>query len=222
MSANEQASPVNKPKLDKNVATILAFFFGWTGVHNMYLGSVRGGCIQAAATLFTCGLAAIVGVLEAVVLLTMKPESFEEKYNQSSPGPYELVIVRAKPLLHEHAINNGMLIRVGFVLLFIILPINLIIQGATSDSNSNDSSPLETFHQARTGAQSNRISVAEFIRDYERMNNLKVISYKEEGGALIAVIETVDSYGDKYRGAVMISQVDGGIKTNVIASTKIE
>ncbi|MEM1328697.1 MAG: NINE protein [Bacteroidota bacterium] len=65
---------------DKNVAAVLAFFLGTFGVHRFYLGQIWLGilhCIFMATTIPT-----IVGFIDAMVLLSMDKERFEEKYNR--------------------------------------------------------------------------------------------------------------------------------------------
>lgn len=67
---------------DKNVAAVLAFFLGTFGIHRFYLGQIWLGilhCIFMATTIPT-----IVGFIDAMVLLSMDQERFDEKYNRKS------------------------------------------------------------------------------------------------------------------------------------------
>lgn len=67
---------------DKNVAAVLAFFLGTFGIHRFYLGQIWIGilhCIFMATTIPT-----IVGFIDAMVLLSMDQERFDEKYNRKS------------------------------------------------------------------------------------------------------------------------------------------
>ncbi len=67
---------------DKNVAGILALFFGWAGIHRFYLGQVGLGILYAIL-LFT-GVSAILGLIDAIVFFSMDQEVFDYKYNESA------------------------------------------------------------------------------------------------------------------------------------------
>ncbi|MDX1665911.1 MAG: NINE protein [Saprospiraceae bacterium] len=65
---------------DKNVAGILALFFGWVGVHRFYLGQVGLGIIYAC--LFWTGISAVLGLIDAIVFFSMDKDAFDAKYNR--------------------------------------------------------------------------------------------------------------------------------------------
>lgn len=67
---------------DKNVAGILALFFGWAGIHRFYLGQVGLGILYAIL-LFT-GISAILGLIDAIVFFSMDQEVFDYKYNEAA------------------------------------------------------------------------------------------------------------------------------------------
>lgn len=67
---------------DKNLAAILAFFGGMFGLHRFYLGQIGLG-------VFYCiifPIAAMIGVLDAIIFLAMSEESFDDKYNRDMAG----------------------------------------------------------------------------------------------------------------------------------------
>lgn len=65
---------------DKNVAGILALFFGWIGIHRFYLGQVGLGILYAV--LFWSGISAVLGLIDAIVFFSMDNEAFDQKYNR--------------------------------------------------------------------------------------------------------------------------------------------
>lgn len=63
---------------NKWVAIILAFFLGGLGIHKFYLGRIGWGVVYV---LFCwTGIPVIVGIIEAVIYLTMTDEEFAIKY----------------------------------------------------------------------------------------------------------------------------------------------
>jgi TM2 domain-containing membrane protein YozV len=58
----------------KVAAALLAFFFGWLGMHNFYLGRNAVGIAQLTATVATCGVAApavwVWAFIEGILVLT--------------------------------------------------------------------------------------------------------------------------------------------------------
>lgn len=54
----------------KMAAGLLGIFFGGWGVHSFYLGYTGKGIAQIFVTLFTCGIGAIWGVIEGILILT--------------------------------------------------------------------------------------------------------------------------------------------------------
>ncbi len=67
---------------NKNVAGLFALFLGVFGVHRFYLGQTGLGILYALL-LFT-GISAILGLIDAVIFLTMDPEKFDRKYNRGA------------------------------------------------------------------------------------------------------------------------------------------
>lgn len=65
---------------DKNVAGILALFFGWIGIHRFYLGQVGLGIFYAL--FFWTGISAVLGLIDAIVFFSMDKENFDIKYNR--------------------------------------------------------------------------------------------------------------------------------------------
>lgn len=54
----------------KMAAGLLGIFLGGWGVHNFYLGYTGKGIAQIFVTLFTCGVGAIWGLIEGILILT--------------------------------------------------------------------------------------------------------------------------------------------------------
>jgi TM2 domain-containing membrane protein YozV len=63
---------------DKNLAAVLAFFGGPMGLHRFYLGQIGLGILY----IFVFPLAAVIGVIDAIVFLSMDQEAFDRKYNK--------------------------------------------------------------------------------------------------------------------------------------------
>lgn len=64
---------------DKTLAGLLALVLGTIGVHRFYLGQTKLGILYLIL-LFT-GVSAILGLIDAVIFLTMNQEDFDDKYN---------------------------------------------------------------------------------------------------------------------------------------------
>jgi len=71
---------------DKTLTGLLAIFLGWAGIHRFYLGQVKLG-IFYVISMFV-GVSLILGLIDAVVFLTMDQEDFDDKYN-SKEAHYE-------------------------------------------------------------------------------------------------------------------------------------
>ncbi len=71
---------------DKNVAGILALFLGWLGVHRFYLGQIGRGIVYLIFSWFP--LIWLIALIDAIVLLTMDQQRFDEKYNGTYPEAY--------------------------------------------------------------------------------------------------------------------------------------
>ena len=81
---------------DKTTAGILGILLGGFGVHQFYLGSVGTGVILIVATLVTCGIGAILGLVEGILILTMSDEDFNKRYNDRTPASVEFVFMKPK------------------------------------------------------------------------------------------------------------------------------
>lgn len=67
---------------NKTAAGLLALFLGVFGVHRFYLGQTGLG-IFYIFLMFIFGISAILGLIDAIVLLTMDQEQFDRKYNKA-------------------------------------------------------------------------------------------------------------------------------------------
>lgn len=66
---------------NKNIAALLALCLGIFGIHRFYLGQ-KGWGITYCILAFFAGFSAILGLIDALVFLTMDKESFDFKYNR--------------------------------------------------------------------------------------------------------------------------------------------
>ncbi len=80
----------------KTVAGILGILLGGLGVHHFYLGSNMAGVICIIVTVVTCGVGALLGLIEGILLLVMSDADFETRYNQRTPGSTEFVFTKPK------------------------------------------------------------------------------------------------------------------------------
>jgi TM2 domain-containing membrane protein YozV len=72
---------------DKNVAGILALFFGWLGIHRFYLGQIGLGIVY----LFFFWISWVIALIDAIAFFAMDEDEFNRKYNrayfrQQEPG----------------------------------------------------------------------------------------------------------------------------------------
>ncbi|MEL6275986.1 MAG: NINE protein [Bacteroidota bacterium] len=70
---------------DKNLAAVLAFFGGVFGLHRFYLGQIGLGILYC----IFFPIASIIGVIDAIVLLSMDEETFDAKYNDDKGRNYD-------------------------------------------------------------------------------------------------------------------------------------
>ena len=70
----------------KVVAGILGILLGGFGVHKFYLGYTKEGVIQIVITLVTCGVGAIVGLVEGIMYLIKSDEEFVATYVNGRKG----------------------------------------------------------------------------------------------------------------------------------------
>ena len=78
----------------KVVAGILGILLGGFGAHHFYLGSTMAGVV----TLLLCcvGVGGILGLVEGIMLLVMKDEEFDARYNARTPESMEFVFMKPK------------------------------------------------------------------------------------------------------------------------------
>ncbi|WCO65586.1 TM2 domain-containing protein [Iamia majanohamensis] len=62
--------PPGYQQKEKMVAGLLGILIGGFGVHNFYLGNTTKGIIQIVVTFVTCGIGAIWGLIEGIMILT--------------------------------------------------------------------------------------------------------------------------------------------------------
>jgi len=79
---------------DKTTAGILGILLGGLGIHHFYLGSTVTGIIELALTIISCGIGALLGLVEGILLLTMSQEEFDAKYNMREPESVEFVFMK--------------------------------------------------------------------------------------------------------------------------------
>ncbi len=81
---------------DRTTAGILGILLGGLGIHQFYLGSVGTGVIQIVLTFVTCGLGALLGLVEGIMILVMADEDFNKRYNDRTPASVEFVFMKPK------------------------------------------------------------------------------------------------------------------------------
>lgn len=81
---------------DKMVAGLLGIFLGGLGVHQFYLGSNVTGAIEIGVTIVTCGIGALLGLIEGIMILVMSQEEFDARYNRRAPENVEFVFMKPK------------------------------------------------------------------------------------------------------------------------------
>jgi len=59
---------------------LLGILLGGFGIHKFILGRTNAGIIQIVATIFTCGLAGIIGIVEGIMYLTKTDAEFYWTY----------------------------------------------------------------------------------------------------------------------------------------------
>lgn len=70
----------------KVLCGILGILLGGLGVHRFILGDVPGGLIRIGITVITCGLGAVVGLIEGIIYLTKSDEEFHRLYVVEKKG----------------------------------------------------------------------------------------------------------------------------------------
>lgn len=79
---------------DKTTAGILGLLLGGFGVHQFYLGSNTTGIIEIIVTICTCGIGALLGLIEGILILVMDQAEFDRRYNQRAPESIEFVFMK--------------------------------------------------------------------------------------------------------------------------------
>lgn len=69
-----------QPSGKRITAGVLGILLGAFGIHKFYLGYTTAGIIQIVATVFTCGLAGIIGTIEGIIYLTKTDQEFDATY----------------------------------------------------------------------------------------------------------------------------------------------
>lgn len=67
-------------------AGICGILLGGWGVHKFILGYTQEGIIQIVITIVTCGIGAIVGLIEGIIYLTKSDEEFYNTYVANKKG----------------------------------------------------------------------------------------------------------------------------------------
>ncbi len=65
---------------DKNIAALLALFFGWIGVHRFYLRQYGLGILYLI--LLGTGISFLLGLIDAIAFFVMDSAQFDQKYNR--------------------------------------------------------------------------------------------------------------------------------------------
>jgi len=69
-----------EPYRERNVAAFLAFFLGSFGIHRFYLGQKGKGILYLLFSM--TGIPAMLGVIDAILIMVRTQEEFDEMYNQ--------------------------------------------------------------------------------------------------------------------------------------------
>jgi TM2 domain-containing membrane protein YozV len=80
---------------DKNIAAIMAFFFGWMGAHKFYLGQIGSGVVYLAFSWTAIPL--FVSFIEFIILALMDKDEFHRRYNGSHTLASGPVVVNMLP-----------------------------------------------------------------------------------------------------------------------------
>lgn len=73
-------SGVEKPAKEKIVAGIFAINFFAIGLHYFYLGKTTAGILTIVLNLVSCGIWAILMVVQGILILMMDDDTFQAKY----------------------------------------------------------------------------------------------------------------------------------------------
>ncbi len=67
--ATQNTSGNGEAPKSKLVAGLLGIFLGGWGIHNFYLGFTKKAIIQIVVTIVTCGIGALWGLIEGILIL---------------------------------------------------------------------------------------------------------------------------------------------------------
>ena len=68
---------VNSKKI---LCGVMGILLGGLGIHRFILGDTSGGIIRIVITVLTCGLGAIIGLIEGIIYLTKSDAEFYQIY----------------------------------------------------------------------------------------------------------------------------------------------
>lgn len=84
---NPNVRPQHSSPKSKGVAAVLAFFVGWLGIHEFYLGKTGAGVAFLLCTLllgwmiWPLFIIGVINLIQAISYLSMSDEAFAEKYS---------------------------------------------------------------------------------------------------------------------------------------------
>lgn len=77
---NGAAPPAGWAPKQKMVAGILGILLGAWGIHSFYMGNSKKGIIQIVATIVTCGILGIWGLVEGILILIGNDQAKTDAY----------------------------------------------------------------------------------------------------------------------------------------------
>jgi TM2 domain-containing membrane protein YozV len=81
MSQVPTPPPAGGPENSNKVLIgVLGILLGGWGVHRFMLGDVTGGLIRIGITIVTCGIGAVIGLIEGIIYITKSDEEFYQTY----------------------------------------------------------------------------------------------------------------------------------------------
>jgi TM2 domain-containing membrane protein YozV len=82
MSYEQPMQPPMPPDVNskKILCGIMGILLGGFGIHRFLLDDASGGVIRIVITIVTCGLGAIIGLIEGIIYLTKSDPEFYQTY----------------------------------------------------------------------------------------------------------------------------------------------